>query len=202
MAGGGKLVVPDTYLSTQSQSLPRVVRAAAAAGLPAGTSTFDVAPVGSPYRVAGTFLAMDVPTQGANLKARVEGDRLVVGTDEQSRLLDISGLKNVALVQALRADAYRGILWQSVGSAAVTPQKPVRLSRGDVALVGIDGTLMEMSASGAAPGTIRLPDTEGAAATLQRLWQNSADWGLPLGIGAAALFFLLLVRATQVRRRG
>lgn len=202
MAGGGRLVVPDTYLSSARQSLPRVVRAAAAAGLPTGPSTFEVAPVGSPFHATGTFLALDVPVQGATPKARVEGDRVIIGTDEQTRLLDISGLKNIALVQALRTDSFRGIMWQSVGSVAVTPQKPVRLSRGDVALVGVDGTLMELAASGAAPGTVRLPNTEGAAATLQRLWQNSADWGLPLGIGAAALFFLLLVRATQVRRRG
>ena len=84
----------------------------------------------------------------------------------------------------------------------MTPAKPVRLSKGDVALVGVDGTLTELTASGAAPGTVRVADTDGPAGTLQRLWQNSSDWGLPLGIGAAALFFLLLIRASQVRRRG
>ncbi|MFG1345080.1 cellulose biosynthesis cyclic di-GMP-binding regulatory protein BcsB [Xanthobacter autotrophicus DSM 431] len=202
MASGGRLVVPDTYLSTAKSSLPRVVRAAAAAGLPAATSTFDVTPSGSPFRAAGSFLALDVPVQGVTPKARVDGDRLIVGTDEKARLLDITGLKNVALVQAVRGDDARGIMWQSIGPVPVTPAKPVRLSRGDVALVGSDGTLTELSASGAAPGTVRVADTDGAAGTLQRLWQSSADWGLPLGIGAAALFFLLLIRASHVRRRG
>ena len=87
-------------------------------------------------------------------------------------------------------------------AADAWPAKPVRLSKGDVALVGVDGTLTELTASGAAPGTVRVADTDGPAGTLQRLWQNSSDWGLPLGIGAAALFFLLLIRASQVRRRG
>ena len=64
------------------------------------------------------------------------------------------------------------------------------------------GTLTELTASGAPTGTVRVPDTDGPAGTLQRLWQNSSDWGLPLGIGAAALFFLLLIRASRVRRRG
>lgn len=202
MAPGGKLVVPDSYLATARASLPRVVRAAAAAGLPAGPSTFDVSSTGAPFRAAGSFLALDVPVQGVTPKARVDGDRLIVGTDDKARLLDITGLKNVALVQAVRGDDTRGILWQSIGPVPVTPTKPVRLSRGDVALVGVDGTLTELSASGAAPGTVRVADTDGATGTLQRLWQNSADWGLPLGIGAAALFFLLLIRASHVRRRG
>jgi len=202
MAAGGKLVVPDSYLATGKTSLPRVVRAAAAAGLPASTSTFDVAALGAGYRAAGGFLALDVPVQGVTLKARVEGERLVVGTDDKARLLDISGLKNVALVQAVRGDDARGIVWQSIGPVPMTPAKPVRLSRGDVALVGVDGTLTELTASGAPIGTVRVADTDGPSGTLQRLWQNSADWGLPLGIGAAALFFLLLIRASQVRRRG
>lgn len=202
MAAGGRLVVPDAYLAAPASSLPRVVRAAAAAGVPAGTSSFEVAGPGVTFRAAGAFLALDVPVQGITPKARVEGDRLIVGTDDKARLLDISGLKNVALVQAVRGDEAKGILWQSIGPVPMTPQKPVRLSRGDVALVGVDGTLSELSASGAAPGTVRVADSDGPAGTLQRLWQNSSDWGLPLGIGAAALFFLLLIRASYVRRRG
>ncbi|MET3354704.1 UNVERIFIED_ORG: hypothetical protein ABID33_002620 [Xanthobacter viscosus] len=202
MASGGRLVVPEAYLASAKASLPRVVRAAAAAGVPARSSSFEVAGPGASFRAAGAFLALDVPVQGITPKARVEGDRLIVGTDDKARLLDISGLKNVALVQALRADDARGIVWQSIGPVAMTPEKPVRLSRGDVALVGVDGTLTELSASGAAPGTVRVADTDGPAGTLQRLWQKSSDWGLPLGIGAAALFFLLLIRASYVRRRG
>ena len=108
----------------------------------------------------------------------------------------------MALVQAVRAEGSRGILWQSIGPTPMTPRKAVRLSRGDVAIVGVDGTLIELSASGAEAGTVRVTETEGAVATLQRLWQNSAEWGLPLGVGAAALFFLLLMRASYVRRRG
>ncbi|MFG1478299.1 cellulose biosynthesis cyclic di-GMP-binding regulatory protein BcsB [Xanthobacter sp. V4C-4] len=203
MSGGGRVVVPDTYLSTARSSVVRVVRAAAAAGVPSGSSsTLDVTPPGVPFRVTGSFLALDVPAQGADLKARVEGDRVIVGNNDAARILDVTGLKNVALVQAVRADGSRGILWQSIGPTPMTPQKPVRLSRGDVAIVGVDGTLIELSASGAEAGTIRVPETEGAVATLQRLWQNSAEWGLPLGVGAAALFFLLLMRASYVRRRG
>ncbi|MFS8036203.1 hypothetical protein ACI7BZ_04420 [Xanthobacter sp. AM11] len=203
MTTGGRLVVPDTYLSTARSSLPRVVRAAAAAGLPTASSTFDVIATGAPFRAtSGGFVALDVPVQGVTQKARVDGDRLVVGTDEKARLLDITGLKNVALVQAVRGDDTRGILWQSIGPVPMTPAKPVRLSRGDVALVGMDGTLTELTASGAPLGTIRVADTDGPSGTLQRLWQNSADWGIPLGIGVAALFFLLLIRASHVRRRG
>ncbi len=203
MSGGGRVVVPDSYLSSARSSVVRVVRAAAAAGVPAGTSsTFEVNPTGVPFHVNGSFLALDVPAQGADLKAKVEGDRVIVGGNENARILDITGLKNVALVQAVRADGSRGILWQSIGPAPMTPQKPVRLSRGDVAIVGVDGTLIELSASGAEPGAVRVTETEGPVATLQRLWQNSAEWGLPLGVGAAALFFLLLMRASYVRRRG
>lgn len=203
MAGGGRVVIPDSYLSTARDSVVRVVRAAAAAGVPPGTSsTLDVNPAGAPFKVTGSFLGLDVPAQGADLKARVEGDRVIVGNNEKARILDITGLKNVALVQAVHAEGSRGILWQSIGPKPMTPQKAVRLSRGDVAIVGVDGTLIEVSASGAAPGTVRVPETEGTVATLQRLWQNSAEWGLPLGVGAAAVFFLLLMRASYVRRRG
>ncbi|MFG1394662.1 hypothetical protein [Xanthobacter agilis] len=203
MSGGGRVVVPDSYLATARSSVVRVVRAAAAAGVPAGSSsTLEVNPTGVPFHVTGSFLALDVPAQGADLKAKVEGDRVIVGGNESARILDITGLKNVALVQAVRAEGSRGILWQSIGPTPVTPQKPVRLARGDVALVGVDGTLIELSASGAEAGTIRVTETEGPVATLQRLWQNSAEWGLPLGVGAAALFFLLLMRASYVRRRG
>ncbi|MFG1296397.1 hypothetical protein V5F50_11400 [Xanthobacter sp. V13C-7B] len=203
MSGGGRVVVPDNYLATASSSVVRVVRAAAAAGVPAGTSsTLEVSPTGVPFRVTGSFLALDVPAQGADLKAKVEGDRVIVGSNESARILDITGLKNVALVQAVRAEGSRGILWQSIGPTPMTPRKAVRLSRGDVAIVGVDGTLIELSASGAEAGTVRVTETEGAVATLQRLWQNSAEWGLPLGVGAAALFFLLLMRASYVRRRG
>ncbi len=202
MVNNPSLVVPDSYLSTPTASLVRVVRAAAASGLPVSTSTLAVSPVGTPYSPSGAFLAMDVPVEDVALKARVEGDRLIVGTDDKSKLIDIAGLKNLALVQAVSKGANQGIIWQSVGAPPLTPSAPVRLSRGDVAVVGPNGTLFEFFASGAEVAEARVGDAEGVSTTMQRLWQNSAGWGLPLGVGLAVLFFLLLVRASYVRRRG
>lgn len=201
MVNNPSLVVPDSYLSNPTASLVRVVRAAAASGLPVATSTLAVSPAGTPYSPSGAFLAMDVPVDVA-LKARVEGDRLIVGTDDKSKLIDIAGLRNLALVQAVTKGDTHGIIWQSVGAPPLTPSAPVRLSRGDVAVVGPTGTLFEFFANGAEVAEARVGDAESVSTTMQRLWQNSSGWGLPLGVGLAVLFFLLLVRASYVRRRG
>ncbi|MGE4372037.1 MAG: hypothetical protein AB7E29_03895 [Xanthobacter sp.] len=202
MGEGAHLVIPESYLATPRESVVRVVRAAAAAGVSAGHATLDVEANGAAFPASGNFLAMDVPVENVALKARVEGDRLIIGTNEERRILDISGLKDIAVAQAVHAGSNRGIIWQSVGHVAMVPQKPVRLSRGDVALIGPDGVQVEMFANGAEPGEVRVAEPDSFAGTLQRLWQNSASWGLPVGVAVAALFFLLLVRAAIVRRRG
>ncbi len=202
MAGNPRVVVPENYLANPRASLVRVVRAAAASGVSTNQATLDVVPAGTPFAASGSFLAMDVPVDGVTLKAHVEGDRLLVGSDDKSRLVDMSGLQNLALVQAVASGSSRGIVWQSIGEPALVPQKPVRLSRGDVALVGPEGTLVELFANGADVNEARASAADSSGSTLQRLWQDSSSWGMPLGIAVAVLFFLLLLRAAIVRRRG
>lgn len=202
MSGNPHVVVPQAYLADPRASLVRVVRAAAASGVPASAATLDVMPEGTPFAASGAFLALDVPVTDIKLKAHVEGDRLIVGGDDKTRLVDMSGLNNLALVQAVTSGSTRGIVWQSIGEPALVPQKPVRLSRGDVALVGPDGTLVELFADGSGVNEARAADADSSASTMQRLWQDASGWGMPLGIAVAVLFFLLILRAAAVRRRG
>lgn len=198
MAQSGRLVVPDSYLSDPRTSLPRLIRIADAGGVSAAASHFDVLGPTVAFKPKGGFVAVDVPLQAASVKTTLDGDRLVIAEGDK-QLLDVTGLTGVGVAQVVHGDGYKGILWQSIGSAPVVLDKPFRLNHGTVALIGPEGVLKEIDAGkAAAPG---VASDDEPVSPLRRLWRESGEWGQPIGIGLAALFFLFLARATIVRRK-
>jgi hypothetical protein len=102
-------------------------------------------------------------------------------------------------VQVLHAGTETGVLWQRIGLPAPSFGKPFRLARGDVALVGADGPLVELDSTD--PAGSRMVARDGQlTSTLELAWQHGPSWGFWTLIVLLALFLLLLARAAWVKR--
>lgn len=199
LANKGSLMVPSSYLKDATQSLPSVIRIAEASGLSPTRARLMVAPdSGVEAKPEGAFLAFDLELAEAKPRASVEGNRLILRGQGDKPFFDVTGLNRVGLAQVLRAGSETGVLWQTIGAEAPSFDKPFRLARGDIALVGAEGPLVEIDSADPS-GSLMAVAEDGPTRDLA--WRRSLSWGVPTMIGLAALFLLLLARAAWVRRQ-
>lgn len=189
---GAQLIVPPAYLDDAPRSLERVVRVSDAAGVLPFKAAFSVAPEKDLVKPGAAFIAFDLPLKREREKVGVTGSRLVLPAQARRVGMDVDGLSRIGVVEVNRVGGQPGILYRAVGAEPAQLDKPFRLSRGDVAIVGSDGLLTEIDSDGSYDGRLIASSEE---AWLQRmLW-----WVLPTV--AITLFVLLLVAASFARRR-
>lgn len=200
-AGGGSLMIPSRYLLDARNSLPRVIQLVSATGLSPMHATLDVAADESAIlRPSVSFLAMDVKLADADPKALVDGDHLIIKGMSGSEQLDVSGLERIGVAQVLTAGTETGVLWQTIGATPPTFDRPFRLARGDVALVGSRGPLVEIDSSDPA-GSRMVADTSEETPLYRRAWERGTSWGVYTILGFLVFFILLFVGASWVKRR-
>jgi hypothetical protein len=149
----------------------------------------------APIKPNGPFLSLDVPVEGMPAKARVQGDRLIIGGRDSANQLDVTGLAHLGAVSVIRSGETAGLVYNTVGSRSLVLEAPVTLTTGDVAVIGPKGVLVELDTRN--PFGARLAGGD-RKTWFQEIWSKFA-WG---GSAAASgVFLLLLVRARHVRRR-
>lgn len=193
LAGAATLVVANSWLVDAPATLSAAISLANASGVSPIRSSFTVA--SAPIKPNGPFLSLDVPIEGMPAKARVEGDRLIIGGRDSANQLDVTGLAQLGAVSVVRSGNFAGLVYNTVGSRSLVLEAPVTLTTGDVAIIGKKGILVELDTRN--PFGPRLAGDD-RKTWFQEIWSKLAWGGSAAASGA---FLLLLVRARHVRRR-
>lgn len=192
-ANGVNLLVPIAYLYDSQNTLPRVISLATSTGVAPGRARFiPVLDVGPP-KIKGPFLAIDVPLNDADRsEVKLQGGRLFVGEQGERPLLDVTGLNRAGLLEVTRMGRDSGAIYRTLGRDAPPIDRPMRLSGGNIAVIGMTGLRAELN-------TVD-PSGQGMARESRpSLTERGYWWLLPLVV--AAFVGALLVHAYRVRRR-
>ncbi|WP_432723392.1 cellulose biosynthesis cyclic di-GMP-binding regulatory protein BcsB [Jeongeupia wiesaeckerbachi] len=181
------VAVPASWLGDAPAQLHRLIRIAGAAGISAAQARLQVVPTGQTPRIDAPFLALDVPVGQA--LTSVENGRLVInGGKNKQAVLDLATLDRLAVVEVAKSGEYLGIAYRSIGKQAPLPARPFRLTRGDIAVLGDEGAILQIDSR--APTELDAIKAEPTA-----LWQGlSTPWKFAAGA------VLLLVLAALLRR--
>ncbi len=192
-ANGVNLLVPIAYLYDSQNTLPRVISLATSTGVAPGRARFiPVVDVGPP-KIKGPFLAIDVPLKDADSSdVKLQGGRLFVGEGSERPLLDVTGLNRAGLLEVTRVGRDAGAIYRTLGRDAPPMDDPMRLSGGNIAVIGMTGLRAELN-------TID-PSGQGMARESRpSLTERGYWWLLPLVV--LAFIGALLGHAYRVRRR-
>jgi Bacterial cellulose synthase subunit len=191
-ATNATLIVPSAYLDDTTLSLARVARLANAAGIVPSRTMLSVAPNGEAVAPKDPFLAADVALKGETSHAMLSQDRLTLTDASGKTLADVSGLKNLALIDVVRADGAAGIVYRATGETAPVLPASLQLTPGDVAVVDAGGVAKRFDTLH--PGEVIQPDN-----SISWFAMNWWRWGIPAAL--VALFLVLLLVASIARRR-
>ncbi|MQT12010.1 hypothetical protein [Segnochrobactrum spirostomi] len=204
LAGASKLLLPTRYLTDAPETLASVVRLADGAGLSPRRASLTLVNGTDGGTVASAmpdapFLALDVDLPlPKDRSATVTDGHLVLGSDPKSPLYDVEGLDRLGVIQAVPGDV-PGLLYRQVGARGPVFDGPVRLAKGDIAVLSDAGTVAEIDSLD--PAATRPAQPIESGWTISRLWQDRGDWGVPLIATVVVLILLLFARAAFVRNR-
>ncbi|GHD68125.1 hypothetical protein [Jeongeupia chitinilytica] len=185
-----QVAVPAAWLDAAPLQLQQLIRVAGAAGMSAQQAQLQVVPSGQAPKFSAPFLAMDVPVEGTELTSVANG-HLVINGKDRSPVLDIATLDHLAVVEVAKKDDFLGIVYRNIGKTPPAPEQAYRLTRGDVAVIGDAGLILQVDSHAAA---------ESDAAQLQPWWQR---WLTPgrIALGAGALLVLIVVLRRVFRKQ-
>ncbi|AOY00815.1 cellulose biosynthesis cyclic di-GMP-binding regulatory protein BcsB [Jeongeupia sp. USM3] len=183
------VIVPAAWLGDAPTRLRQLIRVAGAAGISVADARLQVVGAGKASSIAAPFLALDVPVGDA--VTAVSSGRLVINGKQP--LLDLSTLNHVAVAEVVKASGQLGIAYRTVGAQAPLLDRPFRLARGDVAVLGDDGVVLQVDSRAPA-------ELEATKAGPTALWHDlPALWkGV---IGGAALLLLVAMFRRLLRKK-
>jgi hypothetical protein len=190
-ADGVNVLVPVSYLYDAQSSLPRVISLATSTGVSPSRARFiPVADVGPP-KIKGPFLSIDVPLKdAAKSEVRLEGGRMLLAEGSERPLLDVSGLNRAGLLEVTRVGRDAGAIYRTLGRDAPMLDRPLRLSGGNVAVIGMNGLRAELNTfdpSGQGMGREQRPAATG--------------WWWLLAVAVTALVAAAVAYGWRLRRR-
>jgi hypothetical protein len=194
-ANGVNLLVPIAYLYDSQNTLPRVITLASSTGVsPARARFMPVMDVGPP-KLKGPFLAIDVPLQDADSDVKLEGGRLLLGSESERPLLDVSGLNRAGLLEVTRLGRDTGAIYRTLGRDAPPMDRAMKLSGGNIAVIGMSGLRAELN-------TID-PSGQGMSREARPgLTERGFWWLLPLALAGFVAALLAYAYGVLRRRRG
>ncbi|WP_034293510.1 cellulose biosynthesis cyclic di-GMP-binding regulatory protein BcsB [Herbaspirillum sp. RV1423] len=193
-ADSADLLISDAALATPGDSLPQVIRIAEAVGFSTDLSALRIVKTGQTGKPEHAFLAFDVALDGDRPAGVVRDGKLVLKeNDKPLPMLELADMNRLATVEVLKSSDQIGILYRNIGTQAPTPAGSFRLTRGNFAVVGDNGLLLQIDTND--PTGSELAD----ASNPQSMWEKHMTLWLII-IGALA-FALIAARVAQVRRR-
>jgi hypothetical protein len=191
-ATSATVIVPHAYLDDAVLSVPRLATLAGAAGIAPLEAKFVVTPDGARAEPDGPFLAADVALADEKNPAAFSPDRLTLTSRNGEKLIDVSGLRRVAVLSVASSGAASGIVYRASGEPPVLTDK-LRLARGDIAVVDESGVLKEFD-------TVDPDDlSTGHVTSTDWVTRHWARWGIPAVL--VLLLVALIVLAGRARRR-
>src|SRR6185369_4451295 len=145
-ANGVNLLVPIAYLYDSQNTLPRVISLASSTGVSPARARFIAVLDAGPPKLKGPFLAIDVPLRDADQsEVKLQGDRLFLAGESARPLLDVSGLNRAGLLEVTRIGRDAGAVYRTLGREAPPMDKPLQLSAGNIAVIGMNGLRAELN---------------------------------------------------------
>lgn len=206
LSGDSLVGVRASWLQDATSTLPNVIDIANASAISPEKAAFNVIDTASVAQPEKPFLLFGTTVDGAHNLAQIDGDSISIATDKGATLFDASGLSGVAVLAAETGGKRPGLIYQTAGTGP-SIGKPIQLGAGDVAVIGNDGVLSEISTNGASQAVEKTTDRlsqQGQGFSFRSL--ANADFWLHQvpGILTAAIiggFLLLLILARSAKRR-
>ena len=186
------LMIPQAWQQQPGSSLPQLIRIASAVGFPINAVDLQVVTPGQTARPQRPFLAFDVALDGYQPAAALHDGKLILRSGKQ-QALEVSGIDRLATIEVTRASGETGVIYRNIGAHAPVPEGSFRLTRGNLAVLGDSGLLLQIDSDD--PGGAKLAE----AANPQSLWdRHMVLWLIIMGVIA---FILIAARVTHVRKR-
>jgi hypothetical protein len=193
-ASGATVMVPASYLTDATATLPRLARLANASGVVPQRAVLSVIPGGQAAVPKGPFLAVEVALADFSSPATIKNGDLTIRGQSDQVLYDVDGvarLRGVAVIAVEKSGEETGIGYRIVGEKTPVLTAGLQLGRGDVAVVDDRGMLKQLDTAHR-NGIVRDGTEQGWLA-------HSLNWTVPISLIAA--FCVLLLLAVYVRRR-
>lgn len=192
-ASGAHVMVPAAYLADSVNTLPRVIRMAASTGLSPVNARFTASNDDAMPAPGGPFLALELPLKDQPSKIKLDGGRILMASNKDKVLLDISGLNGAGVLEVVKIKGEFGLMYRNVGMQAPSMDKSLLLAQGDVAIIGSGGVLAEINSAD--------PSGRAVIGGAQKPWMISGIYWWLLPILAVISMVVLLVFASRARRR-
>lgn len=190
---GAHVMVPAGYLTDAFATLPRVIRVAASTGVLPQNARFTAVRGDAAPPAGGAFLAMELPLRDTHSKVTLDGGHVVIRGAGDKRFLDVTGHKQIGIVEVVKLGADMGVTYRDAGAQPPAMDKSLLLSQGDVAIIGLNGLLGEINTA----DSIRRAVLEGT----RRPWMLSIGYGWTVPLLAVIFVIGSMVFASRIRRR-
>lgn len=191
LAHANEVFVPQEWLQDAPRTLAKVMGIASAVGVAPESANFKVAASGSNINPSQPYLAFGVTPSGITPAATKNGQLIISG--KQQTWLNATGLSQAGVAQVVETSGHLGVLYNDLDAQGPALDQPLRLLRGDIAV--LDGS-----------GNVKTFDQNDPFGTLIANADNPLPWWKQQMVWLwiivlAVLSALLLARVTQVRRR-
>lgn len=200
LAGNPQVLVPDSYLANAPTSLKQLIGIATASGVSATRAELAVSPAGQAAKPARTFLAMELPLEGAKPKVRVSDQKQLQVAGRSATWLDISGLSGLSTAEVVSSGGQDGVLWHALGPQSGKLDTPFVLNRGDIAVIAANGPVAWIDSTN--PDASKPP---GAGESAFFEWRRYISWSVPalsFGLLVLVLVLILALRVTRRKNKG
>jgi hypothetical protein len=195
-SSGASVLVPVAYLQDAQNTLPRVISLAASTGVSPSRARFTAVGDAGPHKVKGPFLAIDVALKDAESEVKIEGGRLYLAGGSDRPLLDVTGLHRPALLEVANVDGETGAIYRTLGREGPVPDRPLALSQGNIAVIGMNGLRAEIN-TWDPTGQAATGEARPASAKRTRAWTVWMPWLVPIAaLAGMATFGWRLYRRT------
>lgn len=200
LAGNPQVLVPDSYLAKAPTSLKQLIGIATASGVSATRAELAVSPAGQAAKPARTFLALEVPLDGAKPKVQVSDQKQLLVAGRSATWLDISGLSGLSTAEVVSSGGQDGVLWHALGPQSGKLDTPFVLNRGDIAVIAANGPVAWIDSTN--PDASKPP---GAGESAFFEWRRYISWSVPalsFGLLVLVLVLILALRVTRRKNKG
>lgn len=196
LADSAELIVPEAWLEQGANRILHVSRLALASGLSAARTKLVLASAGKPVIPTSTFVALDSAVQSTKPLVQIgAGGQLKIG-NKKAAWVDVAGLDNLIAIEVVASGGHNGLLRHSLGTEQPASLAPYVLERGNIAIVGPQGTVAMMDSAKPQSSSVR-DETESAFYE----WRHYISWGVPLVSALLLLFVVVLALAYRAGRR-
>ena len=159
-----------------------------------------VSPAGQAAKPARTFLALEVPLDGAKPKVQVSDQKQLLVAGRSTTWLDISGLSGLSTAEVVSTGGQDGVLWHALGPQSGKLDTPFVLNRGDIAVIAANGPVAWIDSTN--PDASKPP---GAGESAFFEWRRYISWSVPalsFGLLVLVLVLILALRVTRRKNKG